>query len=240
MKLIKLSAIDSTNSYLKELTRNSEPENFTVVIAKVQTNGKGQMGAKWEVEEDKNLTFSILCNDYLKNLDSIYDLNVLVSVAVFEVLKELNIPNLAIKWPNDIMADSKKIGGILIENSIKSATIVNSIIGIGINVNQTNFDELPNASSIYNFIGKEINPEQLGETISKKIELFIKEKQNLKYWETYQKNLFKKGVPMVFEDITSNKLMGIIQEVTLDGKLKVIHENDIMKDYSTKEIKMIY
>jgi BirA family biotin operon repressor/biotin-[acetyl-CoA-carboxylase] ligase len=240
MKLIKLNAIDSTNSFLKDLERSNEAENFTVVIAKQQTNGKGQMGAKWEVENDKNLTFSILCLDYLKYLDAIFDLNVLVSVAVFEVLFELNIPKLAIKWPNDIMADNKKIGGILIENSFKSVTNVNSIIGIGINVNQENFDGLQNASSIVNVIRKEINVEQLGIDIANRIELFTKENQSDFYWKTYQENLFKKGLPMVFETPDSKKLMGIIEEVTTDGKLKVLHENNLVKLYATKEIKMIY
>jgi BirA family biotin operon repressor/biotin-[acetyl-CoA-carboxylase] ligase len=67
---------------------------------------------------------------------------------VFQVLDEMEIPELSIKWPNDIMSDTKKIGGILIENSIKSDGAILSIVGLGLNVNQTNFEDLPKASSL--------------------------------------------------------------------------------------------
>ena len=136
MSLIKLSAIDSTNDYLKVLSRNQIIENFTTVVAEKQTQGKGQMGATWISEEGKNLIMSILVKDYLIHTNAIFNLNIAFSLAVITALKKKNIPDLSIKWPNDILSGGKKISGILIENSIKSNKIYSTIIGTGINISQ--------------------------------------------------------------------------------------------------------
>jgi BirA family biotin operon repressor/biotin-[acetyl-CoA-carboxylase] ligase len=139
MKLIKLDAIDSTNDFLKRLSCEQALENYTVVTAEKQTRGKGQMGAKWDSETGKNLMFSVLINNRLATISEIFDLNVAVALAVLTTLEINNIPNLSIKWPNDIMSDNKKVAGILIENSIKNNGEISSIIGVGLNVNQLNF-----------------------------------------------------------------------------------------------------
>ena len=148
MKLIKLDAIDSTNEFLKGLSKKQELENFTVVSAEKQTKGKGQMGAIWASDASKNLIMSVLVKDFLSGIDQLFNLNIVVSLAVIEVLESLNIPNLSIKWPNDIMSYNKKIGGILIENSIKSDGTIISIVGLGLNVNQIDFENLPKAQFV--------------------------------------------------------------------------------------------
>jgi BirA family biotin operon repressor/biotin-[acetyl-CoA-carboxylase] ligase len=99
MSVIKLSAIDSTNDYLKEFSRNQIVENFTTVVANKQTKGRGQMGSTWVSEEGKNLVTSILIKDILQEVDEIFHLNVAIALSVLEVLKANNVPNLAIKWP---------------------------------------------------------------------------------------------------------------------------------------------
>jgi BirA family biotin operon repressor/biotin-[acetyl-CoA-carboxylase] ligase len=104
MKLIKLDAIDSTNDFLKSMSSQDEQENFTVVTAENQTKGKGQMGAVWKSETGKNLIMSVLVKDFLFDNEKVFNLNIIVSLSVLEVLKSLNIPDLCIKWPNDIMA----------------------------------------------------------------------------------------------------------------------------------------
>ncbi len=104
MKLIKLDAIDSTNDYLKQLSSVSVVENFTVVTTKNQTNGKGQMGTIWKSESGKNITFSILIKNILYNYNQIFDLNVVVACSIIQVLEVFSIPNLTVKWPNDIMS----------------------------------------------------------------------------------------------------------------------------------------
>jgi BirA family biotin operon repressor/biotin-[acetyl-CoA-carboxylase] ligase len=114
MSIIKLNAIDSTNDFLKVLSRNQSVDNFTTVVAQKQTNGKGQMGAVWQSEDGKNLIMSVLVKDVLQNVDEIFHLNIAVALSVIQVLEVFNIPNLSVKWPNDIMSDQKKICGILI------------------------------------------------------------------------------------------------------------------------------
>jgi BirA family biotin operon repressor/biotin-[acetyl-CoA-carboxylase] ligase len=148
MQLIKLDAIDSTNEFLKGLSSNQLLENFTVVTAEIQTKGKGQMGAVWDSEPSKNLIMSVLITDFVTDINQIFDVNIAISLAVIKALEDFDIPELSIKWPNDIMSYHKKIGGILIENTIKSDGSINSIVGLGLNINQMNFENLPKASSL--------------------------------------------------------------------------------------------
>ena len=91
MHIIKLPAIDSTNSYLKELTAKQTVENFTVVVAENQTNGRGQRGANWEVESGKNLTFSVLIKDVLLNFEEVFNLNVVVAVSLFQTFSNYRL-----------------------------------------------------------------------------------------------------------------------------------------------------
>ena len=200
MKLVKLDAIDSTNDYLKDLVRNQTVENFTVVIAENQTKGKGQMGSIWVSEKGKNLIMSVLVKNFIFDASTVFNLNIVVSLAVISALKNLNIPNLSIKWPNDIMSDDKKIGGILIENSFRSDSTINSIIGIGLNVNQTDFNLLPQASSLTLITQNKVDRNKLLLNIINNL------KTNIKSWEkssnilitNYNNLLFKKNVIMQF------------------------------------------
>lgn len=242
MIAIKLDAIKSTNEYLKALAKEKPLENFTTVIAKNQTNGKGQMGATWVSEEGKNLTMSILVKDVLSSHDAIFSLNVAVAVTVVKVLQELGIPKVSIKWPNDIMADSKKVGGILIESTLKSDGSTISIIGIGINCNQTSFINLPKATSLLLQNQQEIEPENLMERIVKMLQqqISILPTQADFIWQQYHELLFKKGIPMAFETTNGNRFMGIIERVTHDGKLELLLEDDSVEKFGIKEIQMLY
>ncbi|MCD9576826.1 biotin--[acetyl-CoA-carboxylase] ligase [Flavobacterium soyae] len=242
MKLIKLDAIDSTNDFLKSLSSQDELENFTVVTAENQTKGKGQMGAKWNSEKGKNLIMSVLVKDFLFDNEQVFNLSIVVSLAVLETLKSLNIPDLCIKWPNDIMSYNKKIGGILIENTLKSDGRIVSVVGIGINVNQTNFEELPRGSSLAVISGKTFDKNDLTILITEK----IKEKTELwkttssVFWEDYFNSLFKKGIPMPFKNLQDKNFMGIIQGVSPIGKLQVLLEDDSVSEFEIKEIQMLY
>lgn len=243
MNIIKLDAIDSTNDFLKELSRSQSVENFTVVTAVHQTKGRGQMGSVWEAEIGKNLTMSILVKDILSSITEIYTLNIAISLAVFQALKELNIPKLSIKWPNDIMSDTKKIGGILIENGIKTDSRIESIVGIGLNVNQKDFIGLPNASSLAVVSNSEFDLDDLVAKIHFQIKkncgLLVSDQSEL-LWKKFHQVLFRIGVPMPFEDDQKNRFMGIIQKVSDDGKLEILLEDDSLKTFGIKEISMLY
>ncbi len=242
MKLIKLDAIDSTNEFLKALSNKQELENFTVVTAENQTKGKGQMGAVWTSEVGKNLIMSVFVKDVLSGINQIYNLNIAVALSVIQALELFNIPGLSIKWPNDIMSYNSKIGGVLIENNIKSDGKVNSIVGLGLNVNQINFDHLPKASSLAVICKRNFDKEALLFGIVAKMEenciLFSQNPNTL--WDEYTRRLFKKGIPMPFQDTNDNKFMGIIQGVSPIGKLRLLLEDDSVSEYEIKEIQMLY
>lgn len=243
MHIIKLNAIDSTNSYLKDLSAKQTVANFTVVVAENQTNGRGQRGANWEVENGKNLTFSVLIKDALLNVEEVFSLNVIVAVSLFQTLDQLKILNLAIKWPNDILAEKKKICGILIENQFKSTSEILSIVGIGINVNQENFINLPQATSLKNCTNQEFNKDEI-------LLLFLNQFQsNLNlykneggsyFWNLYHENLFKKDIPMAFENADKVKFMGIIKQVLPNGLLELELEDDTLQLFDIKQLKMLY
>ncbi|OGS69820.1 MAG: biotin--[acetyl-CoA-carboxylase] ligase [Flavobacteria bacterium RIFCSPLOWO2_12_FULL_31_7] len=243
MHIIKLSAIDSTNSYLKELITKQTVENFTVVLAENQTNGRGQRGANWEAESGKNLTFSILTKDILLSFEEVFNLNVVVAVSLFQTFSNLKIPNLTTKWANDILADKKKICGILIENQFKSNSEIFSVIGIGINVNQENFINLPQASSLKIISGQEWNKDEVLLTFLNQFQnnINLYKNEGAKYfWEVYHENLFKKNMPMAFENAQNDKFMGIIKQVLPNGLLQIQLEDDSLQLFDIKEVKMLY
>ena len=243
MNSIKLDAIPSTNDYLKELSRKESLKNFTIVTALNQTNGKGQMGSQWKSETGKNLTMSILIKETLFNKNQIFYLNAAVALSILEVLQEYNVLKLAIKWPNDIMSDTKKIGGILIENSFKTDNTIESVVGIGLNVNQLDFENLSKASSMAIIMNKEFSVDEIILKLHNQLVLNCKnlngETSNI-IWQKYHLNLFKKGIPMPFQAEDGSKFMGIIQGVSLDGKLELLLEDDTIKRYSIREIVMLY
>ena len=242
MKTIKLDAIDSTNEYLKKLSKKEVIENFTMVLANSQSHGKGQRGASWSSEEGKNVIMSVLLKDLLVSREQLFDLNVLVSVSVFEVLEEKKISNLHIKWPNDIMSDAKKIGGILIENTFKTDNSIVSIVGIGLNVNQTDFSMLPQASSLAITTGASFDIDELAEAIRQKIHDNVPSlaTDSDRFWNKYHHNLFKMEVPMAFEDNNKVRFMGMVKGVSPFGKLQLLLENDSVKEFEIKEVQMLY
>ncbi len=242
MKLIKLDAIDSTNDFLKGLVNKQYLENFTIVSAESQTKGKGQMGSVWVSEKGKNLTMSVFVKDSLTVLNQIYSLNIAVALAIVQALETFEIPQLSIKWPNDIMSYNYKIGGILIENSIKNDGSISSVIGIGLNINQITFDNLPKGSSLAVVCNRQFDKHQILLKIVNRLKdnVVLLNKEPDLLWKTYLKVLFKKGVPMPFKDNSNKNFMGIIQGVSEFGKLQLLLEDDTTAEYNIKEIQMLY
>lgn len=241
MKIIKLNAIDSTNSFLKELERKNAQENYTTVVADIQTKGRGQMHTEWTSEPYKNLTFSTLINfKKLKTSQSAY-LSFAISLAVYDVLASYNIPDLQIKWPNDILSGNQKICGILVESTISKDHIVNAIAGIGLNVNQKNFNGELRATSMLQLLKKEINLESLLKQLLEKIKSYIQhinkgELHILK--QHYLTHLYKVNIPMAFRDAQGEVFMGIIRDVTDQGLLVLELEDESLKEFDLKEVSL--
>ncbi|MFM9827008.1 biotin--[acetyl-CoA-carboxylase] ligase [Flavobacterium sp.] len=242
MKHIKLDAIDSTNEFLKGLSSIKVVDNFTVVTAENQTKGKGQMGSSWTSEPTKNLIMSVLVNDFLFDKNRIFEINIVTAITIIEALQTFDIPKLSIKWPNDILSDNKKIGGVLIENCFKNDCKIISIIGLGLNVNQIDFEQLPKASSLAVICNTTFDKESILFKIVEKLKyncLIWKDNKEI-FLLKYNNLLFKKGIPMPFVQQSQQKFMGIIQGVTTSGKLKIILENDSIVEFEIKEIQMLY
>lgn len=150
--LIELPLVNSTNSYAMDLIQKSEVVEGTIIHALNQVDGRGQRGNIWHSEAGKNLTISVILKPSFLPAHRQFDLNKVISLAVFDFIGS-KIPALKeqckIKWPNDIYIGDKKIGGILIENSLKGNQISWAIIGIGLNINQETFHpSIPNPVSL--------------------------------------------------------------------------------------------
>ncbi|MFV0472284.1 MAG: biotin--[acetyl-CoA-carboxylase] ligase [Paludibacteraceae bacterium] len=149
-----INFVSSTNDHLKEQVKKSNLlEGFTV-YTDFQTTGKGQSGNMWESEKGKNLLFSIVIYPKKIEIEKQFLISKMVSVAVQQALEEY-VEGIKIKWPNDIYYQNKKLGGILIESSLQSNHIRYTIIGVGLNINQTRFNPLlPNPVSLKMITGK--------------------------------------------------------------------------------------
>lgn len=243
MPIIKLNAIDSTNSYLKELHSKNIVEDLTVVMTKHQINGRGQMGSNWESQKGKNLTCSVLKRfSNLQASDSFY-ISMVTSLAIVRTLKSFNIPKLRVKWPNDILSENQKICGILIENVIKNNKIEASIIGVGININQTKFKNLPQASSLKNIKGQLFDVEEILDRLLKHLryyfEVFNKGNHTI-IKDKYENRLFRINKPSSFKAKNGDIFPGYIKGVDPAGNLLILTEDEHVKAFELKEIQLLY
>ena len=147
-KIIKVNATRSTNDRVKMLIKSKKIESGDIVVAKYQYGGRGQNTNKWYSSYGKNLLSSTLYRPLDVNVNQIFCINQVVSLAVLKTIRKFSKEKCFIKWPNDIMSVNKKISGILVENSLSLNQVNYSIIGVGINVNQVFFKKLPNATSL--------------------------------------------------------------------------------------------
>jgi BirA family biotin operon repressor/biotin-[acetyl-CoA-carboxylase] ligase len=243
VKIIKLNATESTNSLLKQMNNEGSLDDFTVLQAQQQTKGRGQMGTTWQSEPSKNLTISVLKHCSNLGMDAQFFISMVTALAVSETLKKLNMPKIKIKWPNDILSDSLKISGILIENIIKNNELKSAVIGVGINVNQKFFNDLPNASSILKTTGVINDLDEVLNTFVITLQHYFKRLENNELGalkSQYEHQLFRIHKPSTFVLQNGEKLTGYINGVNRQGHLEVLTEDAIIKTYKMKEISLLY
>ncbi|PHR74069.1 MAG: biotin--[acetyl-CoA-carboxylase] ligase [Lutibacter sp.] len=242
MKIIKLDAINSTNTFLKKMCQENDVDDYTVVITNNQTEGRGQMASAWTSKKNNNLTFSILTKFREFDVKNQFWISKAISLAVYDTLSIFLSIKITIKWPNDILAEQQKICGILIENSVKKSNIKHSIVGIGLNVNQTVFKNLPNATSMKLISDKNFNLEELLEVVVNNIKKYVG-LLNVNNFEQidnlYLKRLYKINIPTMFRDEEKTIFMGKIVGVSIEGRLQVELENETIKEFSLKEIQLV-
>lgn len=138
--LIFMPECHSTNDAMLLLCQNEPAPEGTVIVTANQTSGRGQRGNSWEAEPGKNLTFTLLVKPSFLPIDQQFYLNVFTSLAIRDYLTRRTDKKVQIKWPNDILIEGKKVCGVLIENQLSGKSIASSIVGIGLNINQLNFN----------------------------------------------------------------------------------------------------
>lgn len=244
MKTIWLDTVDSTNTEV--LRRLPELESGTVIAAREQTAGRGQRGNTWYTEAGQNLTYSIVLKFRPGELSAAdaHWLSYLASFSVADFLKGFGVA-CSVKWPNDVYVGRKKICGMLIENSLSGADVAASIIGIGININQREFPQLANATSLWHCIGKESNLEEcldkVLDSFFSRLPMLFDDEQRKVLFADYSDNLFNKDIKARYHDLLEDfEYQGIIRGVEPDGRLR-IHDLDSNKDrcYRFKEVSYI-
>ena len=243
MHIVKLHTTDSTNDYLKSLAKEQKLEEDTVVWALEQTNGRGQMGTKWSSEAGKNLTFSVFRKIQQITIDQQFYALMAASLAVKDVLKKLLIKDVSVKWPNDILSDKKKICGILIENVIKKGELNAMVLGVGLNVNQTVWEQAPRATSIKTLTGIHFDLQEILNLLLEQFHHYVKmlldgDLETIK--KDYEAYLFRKDKPSTFLNANKEQFVGIIQGVTDQGKLILLEEDDVINTYDLKEIELLF
>ena len=159
-KIEHIQEVSSTNTYLKELTKQTQLDEGTVILADFQTSGKGRGSSRWVSDRSENLTFSVLLKPDIKAFCH-FSLVEFVSLSIVDMLKLYGIHS-KIKWPNDIYIEDRKIAGILIENVLVESTIHSSIVGIGLNINQEIFpDDIPNPVSMRLILKKPVTRDEV-------------------------------------------------------------------------------
>jgi BirA family biotin operon repressor/biotin-[acetyl-CoA-carboxylase] ligase len=187
-KILRFEEIDSTNDYLKR-TYETLSEG-TVIMAKFQTSGHGRLGRNWSDSKSNNLTFSLLLRPDIDHSD-VPQLTLLTCASIFEVLAP-KIPNLFIKWPNDLIVENRKLSGILAESIFEGNNLKAVILGVGINVNISSFagELISKATSILIETAKKMNLDillqKILESFSNHYEAFLK--GNRSYLEVCRKH----------------------------------------------------
>jgi len=157
-KIKWFETIDSTNS--EAVRQFKECDDFTVFASGYQTSGRGQKGTRWESEQGKNLTFSVVLKSEGIKAENQFVVSQIITIGIKRYLKSKGI-EAKIKWPNDIYVGDKKICGILIEHFLSGDTLSGSVVGVGLNVNQDKFSsDAPNPVSMKNILGKEFSLEE--------------------------------------------------------------------------------
>ncbi len=242
MNIIKLSAIDSTNDYMHKMSATDGLVHGTIIRADYQTNGRGQLDKSWESKQGENLMFSLFFEGDIVSKFPLSDLNWSICLAILDSLKSFKIPNLSIKWPNDIMAGGKKLSGILIETKLSGAKLKHAVIGIGLNVNQKGFTSNLKATSLAEILRSEIDLDslflRLRECLLIRMEALKKSDTHYSLKKTYQKNLFNRNKPRMFQS-DDLQFLGIIRGVTDFHQLQIEREDETIGLYDHAQIKMI-
>ena len=233
-----LEEVSSTNDFLRDYAPTA---GITVLSASYQTKGRGQMGNTWISDAGENALFSILvCPSALKAADG-FVLSQAMALSIKEVL-DAYLEGISIKWPNDIYCGNEKICGTLIENVLMGKFVGRSVIGSGINVNQTEFPDglAAPATSLRIYIKRIVPPADIIRLVAEHFARYYEEVQAGSYdhiREEYHRHLYLRGETHCFQDETGT-FTGIISHVEPDGHIIIVDEDGLSRRYAFKQVKL--
>ncbi|MGB0934040.1 MAG: biotin--[acetyl-CoA-carboxylase] ligase [Lishizhenia sp.] len=238
-KIIHLERVDSTNNYVANLVKEKNLEHGTVILADMQTNGRGQRGNTWQSDPFANLTMSVYVTPKHLNQANHLVLNHCVSLALKSWLEE-KLKHVNIKWPNDILIGKKKIAGVLIENNWQGNQLKHSILGIGINVNQDQFTH-EKSTSIFLESGLRTTPRLLALEFCAVLEDYFKQLNTntipfLK--KQYDEQLWLKNVKTEFITKQKERFSGKIRGTNDQGDLIIETQTNTLT-FSNGEIQFL-
>lgn len=228
-KLIHIPETDSTNRYLRELA----DEDDVCVWTDYQTAGRGCGTNSWESERGRNLLFSLRCHPRQVAANRQFVISMAISVAIARAVGTYGV-HPAIKWPNDIYVGDRKLCGILIENRLSGSTIRESIIGVGLNVNQTRFvSDAPNPVSLQQLTGKSVDREELLDQILQAFDI-----SDPSVSARYRQQLYRREGFFTYED-RDGRFEAQLAGVEDDGMLVLCDREGRTRRYAFKEVKHI-
>ena len=237
-----LEEADSTNNVL--LRHIGDYDNLSVVAAVAQTAGRGQRGNRWVSAPGDNLTFSLLLKPVELPVREVMAVICLATLAVRDTLLAEGVPAV-VKWPNDIYVGKRKICGMLVENGLEGRFIAWSVIGIGINLNQTEFPgEVLNPVSLKRLTGRTYDRvsflEKVCHEIEKRLPGLDSQEGRDGLRKTYERDLFQKDSPASYRDLTTGEeFIGTIRGITPEGLLRIEKAEGPEKTFGFKEISYI-
>lgn len=239
-KLFFYKNLTSTNSFAADLLKQGTLREGSIIYTNYQSAGRGQTGNRWESGDNKNLLISIILYPKIISPSSQFLISMAISTGICDFLRRY-IQGVAIKWPNDIYVINDKIAGILIENSIMGDTISHTIAGIGININQAEFPELPNPVSLCLLTGSvydlSLLLKQLASDLDKRYKQLISgDFSNIR--GEYISLLYGRNEWRQFRD-ASGPFTGRISDLNYDGRVLIERSNGIISEYSYKEVDFI-
>ncbi len=247
---LQFDELPSTNDYALELLAKSKPPEGTAIRAASQSAGRGQFGSHWESPAGLNLLISIILYPTWLPATEQFRLSEVAALAVWETITAALESGTAgkqplkvrIKWPNDLCIGSRKVGGILIQNSIKGTWLESSVIGIGLNLNQLEFPEsLPNATSLALASGLKFDLDQVAEQLFACLErryLQLKQGHREMIRADYHTHLLGLGAVRTFARADGTRFQGIIRGVAPDGLLQLEGPNG-MEQFAVKSVRML-
>jgi BirA family transcriptional regulator, biotin operon repressor / biotin---[acetyl-CoA-carboxylase] ligase len=227
----------STNSFAAQSLDTIDLPEGAVIITDHQYQGRGQRGNVWHSEPYKNLTFSVILHPTFLAAQQIFLLNIITTLAIQNVLVRYTPSGLRIKWPNDIYYRNKKIGGVLIENVFEGRMLKTSIVGIGLNVNQSRFAALaPTSLSLVcqRTFGLQKLLAQILESLERHyLQLRAQDIDHLK--DAYLKNMYWIHEVHTFKD-KNRTFQGVIKGVDAVGRLVIEQAEGTSRCYDVQEV----